>query len=122
MTRRAPLLVLLGLVAAGILWLAFGMPTPVIAPFRAVRAAHRPSDIRLLDRHGEVVHELRTDETGRRLAWTPLQEISPALRRRCALSRVATCIVTVLAPRRGPPRTRRSPAAATALASTPPCW
>ncbi len=81
MTRRASLLVLLGLAAAGILWRAFGMPTPVAAPFRAVRAAHRPSDIRLLDRHGEVVHELRTDETGRRLAWTPLQEISPALQR-----------------------------------------
>ncbi len=81
MIRRALLLVLLGLGAAAILWRAFGTPAPVVPSFRTVRAAHRPSDVRLLDRNGEVVHELRTDETGRRLAWTPLQEVSPALQR-----------------------------------------
>jgi penicillin-binding protein 1C len=47
--------------------------------FAQVREAWRPSDVRLLDRHGVVMHELRLDPTRRRLAWTPLHEISPAL-------------------------------------------
>jgi len=33
-----------------------------------------------LDRFGEVIHELRVDTLGRRLPWTPLSEVSPALR------------------------------------------
>ncbi len=45
-----------------------------------LRTEHRRSDAVLLDRHGEVLHELRTDPDGRRLDWTPLAEISPALR------------------------------------------
>ncbi len=44
-----------------------------------VRAAYRTSEARLLDRHGAVIHELRIDERGRRLEWTPLEAISPAL-------------------------------------------
>jgi penicillin-binding protein 1C len=44
-----------------------------------VRAAWRPSDLRVLDRDGVVVHELRLDPTRRRLAWTPLGDVSPAL-------------------------------------------
>jgi penicillin-binding protein 1C len=47
--------------------------------FAAVRAAFVPSDARLLDRRGAVLHELRVDANVRRLAWTPLAEISPAL-------------------------------------------
>jgi penicillin-binding protein 1C len=49
--------------------------------FAAVRAAYRPSDVRVLDRHGEVVHEVRVDRSRRRLEWTPLAAISPALLR-----------------------------------------
>jgi len=45
----------------------------------AVRARYRPSDVALLDRHGEVIHELRLDHSRRRLGWTPLADISPAL-------------------------------------------
>ena len=52
---------------------------PAPRSFAEVRAATCPSDARLLDRHGEVLHELRVDRTRRRLAWTPLAEISPAL-------------------------------------------
>ncbi|MCX5907939.1 MAG: transglycosylase domain-containing protein, partial [Deltaproteobacteria bacterium] len=37
------------------------------------------SDSILLDRHGEVLHELRTDFNRRRLDWVPLKDISPAL-------------------------------------------
>jgi penicillin-binding protein 1C len=47
--------------------------------FDEVRARWRPSDAQLLDRHGEPIHELRVDARGRRLAWTPLGAISPAL-------------------------------------------
>ncbi|MBI4381256.1 MAG: penicillin-binding protein 1C [candidate division NC10 bacterium] len=77
--RRTLVLVLLLLSAAALVWVEFGTPAPAVPSFQAVRAAHRPSDARLLDRTGEVIHELRTDETARRFAWTPLREISPAL-------------------------------------------
>ncbi len=77
MIRRACLLTML--VAAVLAWLAFGTPPPAVPTFQAVRAAHRPSDLQLLDRHGALLHELRIDETARRLAWTALADISPAL-------------------------------------------
>ncbi len=76
MSRRALLVILLG--ASALFWLAFRAPLPVVPSFQSVRVAHRPSDIQLLDRNGEVIHELRTDRSVRRLAWTPLAEISPA--------------------------------------------
>ena len=44
-----------------------------------VRAAWKPSEAALLDRHGEVLHERRVDTTRRRLAWTALDDVSPAL-------------------------------------------
>jgi penicillin-binding protein 1C len=47
--------------------------------FADVRASYQPSDIALLDRHGTVIHETRVDARRRRLAWTPLADISPAL-------------------------------------------
>lgn len=49
-------------------------PTPA-----QVRAAHTPSSARLLDRHGVPIDSVRVDMRVRRLAWTPLAEISPAL-------------------------------------------
>lgn len=52
---------------------------PAPPTLAAVRAATCPSDAQLLDRHGAVLHELRVDRQRRRLAWTPLAEISPAL-------------------------------------------
>jgi penicillin-binding protein 1C len=54
-------------------------PAPRVPAFEAVRAGSRPSDLALLDRHGETVHEVRVDPTRRRLAWTPLAAVSPAL-------------------------------------------
>ncbi|NTV58771.1 MAG: penicillin-binding protein 1C, partial [Deltaproteobacteria bacterium] len=47
--------------------------------YEEVRSSHRKSDSLLLDRHGEVIHELRVNSVGRRLDWTALQDISPAL-------------------------------------------
>ncbi|MBI3937532.1 MAG: penicillin-binding protein 1C [Betaproteobacteria bacterium] len=46
-----------------------------------MRAAYAASDAVLLDRHGEVLHELRVDAHGRRLEWTPLAAVSPAMQR-----------------------------------------
>lgn len=48
--------------------------------FVTVRAAHPPSESRLLDRHGRLLHERRTDPNRRRGQWVPLTEISPRLR------------------------------------------
>jgi penicillin-binding protein 1C len=57
-----------------------------VPTFDAVRAAHRPSDTTLLDRHGTPIQTLRTDRTVRRLAWLPLAEMSPALLHAIVLS------------------------------------
>jgi penicillin-binding protein 1C len=53
---------------------ALGVPS-----FEEVRKSHHKSDSLLLDRHGEVIHELRTNHGGRRLDWTALHDISPAV-------------------------------------------
>src|ERR1044071_5813284 len=43
--------------------------------FEDLRSHWRPSYAYLLDRHGEVLHELRVDYSVQRLPWTPLAEI-----------------------------------------------
>lgn len=58
-------------------WIA--IPQPPIPGFEQVRARWRPSDAQLLDRHGLPIHEVRINRHGRRLAWTSLDDISPAL-------------------------------------------
>jgi len=58
---------------------ASGAADAVPRGFDEVRRNHRPSEAQLLDRHGELLHELRVDNAVRRLPWVPLQEISPAL-------------------------------------------
>jgi penicillin-binding protein 1C len=47
--------------------------------FASVHDSYCPSDARLLDRHGAGLQEQRVDATRRRLAWTPLGAVSPAL-------------------------------------------
>jgi penicillin-binding protein 1C len=61
-----------------LLWLVAALP---LAPpaFEEVRARVRPSDIAVLDRHGAVVHEVRVDDRLRRLRWTRVADVSPAL-------------------------------------------
>jgi len=54
--------------------------------FAEVKAAHRPSDLTLLDRHGEPIQTLRTDPTVRRLPWVPIADLSPALLHAIVLS------------------------------------
>ncbi len=53
---------------------AKGLPT-----FQQVKESHRRSDVQILDRHGEVLQEVRVDKKGRRLDWIGLKDISPAL-------------------------------------------
>jgi len=47
--------------------------------FATARAAYAPSDHLLLDRRALPLHERRVDFDGRRLRWTALAEVSPAL-------------------------------------------
>lgn len=68
-----------GPVAALLVAASGGGPAAPPRAFADVRASWCPSDLRVLDRRGELVHELRVDADGRRLAWTPLPDVSPAL-------------------------------------------
>ena len=54
--------------------------------FSAFKAAYVPSESVLLARDGQVLHTLRVDQSVRRLAWTPLNDISPALVRAVIVS------------------------------------
>ncbi|HTP98223.1 MAG TPA: penicillin-binding protein 1C [Casimicrobiaceae bacterium] len=47
--------------------------------FEEVKATYVASDARLVDRHGAPLAGVRVTATVRRLAWTPLSEVSPAL-------------------------------------------
>jgi penicillin-binding protein 1C len=51
---------------------------PAVPSFEEVRAGRTLSESILLDRHGEILQELRTNNRGRRLEWVRLQDISPA--------------------------------------------
>ena len=74
-------LALLGLVS-----FAAALPALAVPSFETVRAAHAPSDITLLDRHGMVLQQLRIDLTVRRGPWLALADISPALRHALVVS------------------------------------
>src|SRR5271154_6655153 len=76
MTRRVAIFSLAIPAVAALLLAMSGPPTPT---FAEVRARWRPSEAQLLDRNGDPIDELRIDPHGRRFAWTPLDEISPAL-------------------------------------------
>ena len=54
--------------------------------YPAVRAGHRPSSVQILDRHGVILDQVRTDFRSRRGQWVDLSAISPALQRAVLLS------------------------------------
>ncbi len=54
---------------------------PSLPSFDQVRKRTRPSDLVLLDRDGQVLHELRVNDRIRRLPWVALEKMSPALPR-----------------------------------------
>ncbi len=64
-------------------WWVFAALSALAAPpsFDEVRSAWRPSEAYLLDRHGALLQQVRIDRQARRLAWTPLDSVSPALLR-----------------------------------------
>ncbi len=57
-----------------------------LASFEEVRREFRPSDVRVLDRDGELLQRVRTDRQVRRGQWIALAEMSPALRTAMVLS------------------------------------
>ncbi|OOG42300.1 penicillin-binding protein 1C [Polaromonas sp. A23] len=61
-------------------------PAWAIATFDEVKREFRPSDTLILDRNGEVIQRLRTDNTVRRGQWVALPDVSPALRTALVLS------------------------------------
>jgi penicillin-binding protein 1C len=81
MTRRHLPIVLACIVCAAsvALWTMHRGAGAGLPSFAGVRESFRPSDHSLLDRHGTVLDERRLDFQGRRLAWIPLADISPAL-------------------------------------------
>lgn len=54
--------------------------------FNEVKASYTSSDTLILDRHGEVLQRIRTNNTVRRGQWVTLQDVSPALRTALVLS------------------------------------
>jgi len=60
---------------------AEGLPS-----FAEVKASHEPSDMRILDRHGELIHRVRTNQGVRRGQWISLDAVSPAFRQAILLS------------------------------------
>jgi penicillin-binding protein 1C len=57
-----------------------------VATFDEVKREFRPSDTLILDRSGEIIQRLRTDNAVRRGQWVALPDVSPALRTALVLS------------------------------------
>jgi penicillin-binding protein 1C len=53
---------------------------PPLPDYAHARAAYTPSEAWLYDRNGRLIDSARVDFAVRRLAWTPLDQISPAAR------------------------------------------
>ena len=53
---------------------------PALPAYRDVRTTWAPSESWLYDRHGVLIDSARVDFARRRLAWTPLAQISPVVR------------------------------------------
>jgi penicillin-binding protein 1C len=69
---------LLSIVLLTVAVFVFLTPPPGVSSFQEVRSARTRSESALLDRNGEIIHELRTDHSARRLDWARLENISPA--------------------------------------------
>ena len=61
------------------LFALFSVAHAATPTYAEVRAAYRPSEAWLLDRHGEVIGARRVDGRVRRLEWVPLADLSPAM-------------------------------------------
>ena len=54
--------------------------------FSEVKASYMPSDVRIVDRNGELLHRLRANADVRRGQWIAIDAVSPALRAAIVLS------------------------------------
>jgi penicillin-binding protein 1C len=81
--RRLPALGLAGALLTGFTLAGAAWALPGLAE---VRAAHQPSELTFVDRHGEPLQSLRVDVRARRLPWVALDDLSPALRVAVVLS------------------------------------
>ncbi len=61
-------------------------PSWAASTFDEIKSNYQPSDTLILDRHGELLHRLRTDASVRRGQWVALADVSPALRTALVLS------------------------------------
>ncbi len=77
--RWAPAALLIGLLAGGGVLDAVSRP-PDPPAYAQARAGWQPSEAWLYDREGRLLDRLRVDFKARRLGWTPLDEVSPAMR------------------------------------------
>src|SRR4030042_482099 len=59
---------------------SFSTLANALPSYQDVRQSYVKSDSLLVDRHGEIIHELRIDKNRRRLDWTFLKNISPVLK------------------------------------------
>ncbi len=62
-----------------VLTVACGIARGSAPDFDSVRASYPVSEGVLLDRYGQVMHELRVDDRRRALPWTALDDVSPML-------------------------------------------
>lgn len=69
---------LMPLAAAAVMLTA--VPAQALPSFTQVQQEFRSSEASLLDRHGELLHQLRINPKERRLSWIGLADVSPALR------------------------------------------
>ncbi len=71
---------------AALVLLSASLDAAAVSTYPEVKAAYRTSETAFTDRQGEIVQVLRTDPSVRKLAWTSLAEVSPALRNALILS------------------------------------
>jgi penicillin-binding protein 1C len=72
--------------AALVLGTGLAQNAQALPSFAEVHAGWRPSDARVLDRHGELLQRVRIDHHVRRGEWIALADVSPALRMALVLS------------------------------------
>jgi penicillin-binding protein 1C len=75
-----PTAVVIGLIALFAVLDQLSRP-PSLPDYAQVRQEWKPSEAWLYDRNGKLLDRIRVDYQTRRLAWTPLDEISPQMRR-----------------------------------------
>ncbi|WP_083370283.1 penicillin-binding protein 1C [Chromobacterium sphagni] len=75
-----------GLTLFGLLVSALALPAQAQPSFQQVKADWKPSDIVILDRHGQPLQRLRVDKQARRLDWVALADTSPAFRHALVVS------------------------------------